>query len=56
VRLLLRTQYTRVAVIHWELEEQWRKHDWAHRWELSGDEQDAWRRAVAQYTGNDVTR
>ena len=56
VRLLLHTQYTRVAVLHWELEEYWRKFDWAHRWEPRGDEQAAWRRAVAQYTGTDATR
>ena len=54
VRLLLRTQYTRVAVMHWELEEYWRKRDWTHRWEPKGDEQAAWRRAVAQYTGTDA--
>jgi len=55
VRLLLRTQYTRVAVVHWELEEYWRKRGWTHRWEPKGDEQAAWRRAVAQYTGTDAT-
>ena len=55
VRLLLRTQYTRVAVVHWELEEYQRKRDWTHRWEPRGDEQAAWRRAVAQYTGTGVT-
>lgn len=56
VRLLLHTQYTRIAVVHWELEEYWRKSDWTHRWEPKGDEQSAWRRAVAQYTGTDVMR
>jgi hypothetical protein len=56
VRLLLRTQYTRVAVVHWELEEYWRKLNWTHRWEPRGDEQAAWCRAVAQYTGTDATR
>ena len=56
VRLLLRTQYARVAVVHWELEEYWRKLSWTHRWEPRGDEQAAWCRAVAQYTGTDVTR
>jgi hypothetical protein len=54
VRLLLRTQSTRIAVIHWELEEYWQKLNWTHRWEPKGDEQDAWCRAVAQYTGTDV--
>jgi hypothetical protein len=55
VRLMLRTQYTRVAVVHWELEEYWRKLNWTHRWEPRGDEQAAWHRAVAQYTGTDET-
>jgi hypothetical protein len=49
--LLLRAERTRIAVIHWELEEYWRARDWAHRWESKGDEQTAWRRAVGQYTG-----
>lgn len=56
MRLLLRTQYTREAVMHWELEEYWRKHDWTHRWEPRGDEQAAWYRAVGQYTGTAATR
>jgi hypothetical protein len=56
VMLLLRTQYTRIAVVHWELEEYWRKLNWTHRWEPKGDEQAAWCRAVAQYSGTDVTR
>ena len=50
VSFLLRTQYTRLAVIHWELEEYWRKRDWTHRWEPRGDEQTAWCRAINQYT------
>jgi hypothetical protein len=54
--LLLRTQYTRVAVVHWELEEYWRKLNWTYRWEPRGDEQDAWYRAVVQYSGSEVTR
>jgi hypothetical protein len=54
VRLLLRTQSTRVAVVHWELEEYWQKLNWTHRWEPRGDEQDAWYRAVTQYTGTDA--
>jgi hypothetical protein len=54
VNFLLRTQYTRLAVIHWELEEYWRKRDWTHRWEPRGDEQTAWCRAITQYTGREV--
>jgi len=56
VRLMLCTQYTRVAVVHWELEEYRQKLNWTHRWEPRGEEQAAWRRAVAQYTGTDATR
>ena len=54
VSFLLRTRYTRLAVIHWELEEYWRKRDWAHRWEPGGDEQTAWYRAINQYTGREA--
>jgi Family of unknown function (DUF6062) len=56
IKLLLRTQYTRIAVVHWELEEYWRKLNWTRRWEPKGDEQTAWYRAVTYYSGTDVTR
>jgi hypothetical protein len=56
VSFLLRTQYTRLAVIHWELEEYWRKRDWTHRWEPRGYEQTAWCRAINQYTGREGAR
>jgi hypothetical protein len=49
-KFILRTQQTRLAVLHWELEEYWRKDNWAHRWEAKGDEQTAWWRALMHYT------
>ncbi len=48
---LLRAQKVRLELLQWELREYGRKQSWTLRYEPRGTEQDAPRRAVAQYTG-----
>lgn len=48
---LLRAQKVRLELLQWEIREYQRKQSWTLRYEPKGPEQDAYRRAVAQYTG-----
>lgn len=51
---LARTQRTRLELLQWELQEFQRKQSWTLRYEPKGAESDAWRRAIARYTGSEL--
>lgn len=49
---LLTAQITRLQILEWELKEASRKHNWSVRYEPTGPEAGAWKRAAHQFCGS----
>ena len=50
-RFLMRVEFAKLSLLEWELEETMRKTAWTARPEIKGNEQSAWHRALARFSG-----